>query len=139
MPGGELVDAGIAAQPEPLFVELPVLVPVRAVPLSGSVVALIGEADSDAIGVICPEFLDEAVVLFAVPLAVEEGDNLRAAIDEFGSIAPAAIDGVRQRNAFRIAGVPGVFSGADLGHRGFVGKGRDYGMVTTDDIGIQSK
>ena len=48
---GHVVDAGLPASHVPVVVELPQLVAVAAVPLTGGVVALVLEADSDPVAV----------------------------------------------------------------------------------------
>ena len=58
---------------QPLGVELPVLVPVRAVPLSRVIVPFVGEAHAKPVGTEEPQLLDQPVVKLAVPLAAQEG------------------------------------------------------------------
>jgi hypothetical protein len=55
-----------------------------------------------------PEGRIAAVVQLAVPFARQELHNLFLAVDEFGSIAPPAIDRIRQRNTLRITRIPAI-------------------------------
>src|SRR3979490_15751 len=96
------------------FVELPVFVSVGAVPVAGVVVTLVGEAYCDAGSVECPELFDEAIVEFATPFSGEELDDLFAAVDELGAVAPLAVYRVGEGYLFGIAGVPSVFGFADF-------------------------
>src|SRR5260370_26673662 len=100
---GQIVNAGVTVMHDAVFVELPVFVSVGAVPVAGVVVALVGEADRDAGSVEGPEFLDEAIVEFAMPFSGEEFDDFLAAVDKLGAVSPLAIHGVSQRDLFGIA------------------------------------
>jgi hypothetical protein len=55
-----------------------------------------------------PEILDQAIVEFVRPFARQEGDDRRAACEELGAIAPAAVLGIGERDPFGIPGIPGV-------------------------------
>ncbi len=92
----EIVDAGVAVVHDAIFVELPVFVSVRAKPVAGVVVALVGETDGDAGSVEGPQLFDEAVVQFATPFSGQEFDDFFAAVDELCAISPFAIHGVTE-------------------------------------------
>ena len=98
----EIVDAGIAVVHDALGIEFPIFVAVRAIPLPGIVAPFVGEADRDPVVVEGPEILDEAVLEFAIPFAGEELDDLFPTVDEFGAIAPSAVDGIGQRDVLRV-------------------------------------
>jgi hypothetical protein len=57
-----------------------------------------GEPNCDAILMETPKFLDQAVLMLRRPFAGEKRNNIFAAGNELGSIAPAGIDHVRHRN-----------------------------------------
>src|SRR5438874_1309012 len=82
---------------ETMLVELPVLVAVRAEPLAGVVMPLVGEAHGDAVAVEGPQFLDEPVVELLVPFAREELHDGLAPLQELRAIAPHAVRGVGER------------------------------------------
>jgi hypothetical protein len=84
-----IVDAGFATAHQPVRFELPLLVAVRAMPLSIRIVPLILKAHGDMIAVECPEILDQAIVEFVRPFARQEGDDRRTAFEELGAIAPS--------------------------------------------------
>ena len=65
----EVVDTGDAQPHQAVLVEFPVLVAVAAEPIVAVVMPFIGEADDDAVLVEDPDFLDQAVVELAAPLA----------------------------------------------------------------------
>ena len=107
-----------------MLVELPILIAVAAKPAAAVVVPLVGEAHGDAVLAECPELLDQAVLQLARPLAQQEGLNRLAALQEFGAIAPLAVDRVGQRDPRRIAAVPAVFGHAHFLRRRIECEGR---------------
>ncbi len=123
----QVVDAGVTFVHQSLLVERPVLVAVGAEPVARVVVPFIGEAHGDAVAGKRPEFLDQPVLLLALPLAAEEFDDPLAAADEGRAIAPDAVGTVGQRDALRVAAVPAVLGGADLLRGGFGGEGGKRG------------
>src|SRR5262245_46947006 len=88
---GQVVDAGETALHEALLVEFPILIAVGAEPVAGVIVPFIGETHGDAVAVKGPEFLDETIIQFPIPLPREKLDDGLAAGQEFGTIAPDAI------------------------------------------------
>src|SRR5262249_33099833 len=57
----------------------------------------------------CPYFLDQPIIELATPFAREECLDLLAAVNEFGAVAPDAVDGIAESDARGIASVPGIF------------------------------
>src|SRR5580704_3978379 len=108
----QIVDAGDAPPHQAVLIELPVFVAVAAKPAAGIVVPFIGKAYGDPVVMERPHFLDEPIIEFATPFAREERFNRLAAANEFGAIPPDAVDGVSERDAGRIAGVPGILGEA---------------------------
>src|SRR5207253_8419822 len=90
----QVVDARMAAPHEPVAVEFPVFVSVRAEPVTAVVVPLVREANGDAIAAHGPELFDETVVQLFAPLAPQELHDGLTAGDELGAIAPHALDGI---------------------------------------------
>src|SRR6266566_1427178 len=117
-----IVDAGDTHAHKAVLVELPVLVAIAAGPVATVVVALVGEPHGDAILPKRPEFLDQTVLELAVPLACQKRLDGRAALQEFGAVAPAAVGRVRERDASRIARIPCVFGQARLLRGGLRGE-----------------
>src|SRR3546814_9341566 len=71
----DIVDAGLAALHQALGVEFPLLVAMAAIPLAAVVMPFIGEAHGDVVAGIGPDLLDQAVVHFALPFALQPGDR----------------------------------------------------------------
>src|SRR5215813_5546454 len=94
----EVVDAGDAQAHQAVLVEFPVLVAVAAEPVAAVVMPFVGEAHGDAVFAERPDFLDQAVVELALPLARQEGLDLATSADEFGAIAPAAVGRIGERD-----------------------------------------
>src|SRR4029077_11673284 len=114
----KIIDAGVAMFHKPGGVELPVLIAVRPVPLAGSVVRFVGEADGNPVLAKRPELLDEAVVQFGRPLPCEKGNDLRATGEKLGAVAPATIHRVAARDLLRVAGIPVILGSAHFQNRG---------------------
>src|SRR5262249_54449944 len=90
-PDGKVIDAGDAQAHQPVLVEFPVLVAVAAEPAAAVVVPLVGEAHGDAVFAKRPDLLDQAIIELAIPFAREERDDIVAAVQKFGAVAPAAV------------------------------------------------
>src|SRR4030095_7065405 len=89
-----VVDAGDSPAHQPVGIELPVLVAVAAEPVAAVVMPFVCEAHRDAVVVKGPEFLDQAIVELAVPLARQERLDGAASLQELGAVPPEAIDRV---------------------------------------------
>src|ERR1700733_11436564 len=88
---GRLIDAGDARAHQTVFVELPVLIAVAAIPLAHVIVPLVGKPHRNAVVAKGPDFLDQPVVELPVPLAAQECLDCRAALEKFRAIAPATV------------------------------------------------
>src|SRR5829696_1822044 len=123
----QVIDAGVSLTHQPVLVEFPVLVAVGAEPVSRIVVVFVGEPDRNTIPCVCPQLLDEPVVELPVPFAGQKFDDLGPSLEDLAAVPPLAVNRVRQRDAFGIAGVPGILGGADLLDRGLLGEWRKRG------------
>ena len=99
----DVIDAGLATAHQTVLVELPLFVAIGAVPLAVGVMPFVLKANGDAVVVERPEVLDQAIVQLVRPFARQERDNRVAACKKLGAVTPAAVFGVSQRNANRIA------------------------------------
>src|SRR5271156_6053963 len=126
---GQIVDRSVPVMHEAVLIELPVLIAVGAKPVPRIVMPFVGKAHGNSGAVKGPELLDQTVVLLALPLARQELDDLFPSGYKFGAIAPDAVHGVRQRDPFRIARVPTIFSSTDLECRGLARKWGNQGWV----------
>jgi hypothetical protein len=110
----DIIDAGDAKPHQAVLIEFPVLVAVAAEPITAVVVPLIGKAHGDTVLTEGPHFLDQPVVQLAVPFARKKFLDGLAALQEFGTISPAAVGRVGERDAGGIAGIPYIFGLACL-------------------------
>lgn len=111
---GHVIDTCIATPHEPIGLEFPVLVSIRAEPISRVIVPLIGVTNCDPIAFMQPQLFDESVVKLLVPLPLKKRLSLSSAIGEFRSIAPLRIRCICQRDLGRIARVPAVLRQTDF-------------------------
>src|SRR5579864_2668445 len=110
----QVVDRGVPAAHETRSVELPVLVAVGAEPVVRVIVPLVSEAHRNAALPVRPDFLDQAIVELAGPLAPQELDDGRTAAEEFGAVAPLRILAVGEGHTLWITAVPGILGRAYL-------------------------
>jgi hypothetical protein len=110
----QIVDARIAKFHQAVGTEFPVFVAVGAKPLTAVVVPFVGVPDGDAVVGERPQFLDQPIVEFLGPLALQKFDYVLSADRKFGSIAPAALFCIAERHTLGIAPVPGVFRHPNL-------------------------
>src|SRR5215470_15508471 len=92
--GGEDFCSGDAGEPpahQAIRVELPILVPVGAKPMTAVVMPFIGEAHRNAVTCESPDFLDEPIVELARPLAPEKLYDFLPAGEELGAVSPDAV------------------------------------------------
>src|SRR5262245_32602622 len=120
----QVVDARETKPHEALLVELPVLVAVGAVPVLRVIVPLVCEAHGDAVVVVRPELLDQAVVELARPFACEELLDLFVADGELGAVAPLRVRRVDLSDSLGVARVPSVLGETNLLLRGLESEGR---------------
>src|ERR1700688_1679540 len=101
-----VIDAGLAAPHQSIGIEFPLLIAMAAKPIAGIIVPLVLESHGDAVFVEGPELLDQPVIEFSGPFAAKKIDDRCAALEDFRAIAPAAVFGISERNAFWIASIP---------------------------------
>jgi hypothetical protein len=92
-----------------------------------AVVALVLEAHRNAVFPEGPQFLSPGIVQLAFSLLAQKLHDLGAAGGELIAVAPQRILGIRQREPFGIAGVPGIFGRLTLLRRGLHVKRRARG------------
>src|ERR1700736_5042335 len=73
-----------------------------------------------------PQLLDQPVVEFPAPFALEKLDNRGATLKKFGAIAPTAVLSIGERDTSGIARVPRVLCAAHFLEGSFQGKRREW-------------
>jgi ABC-type transporter Mla MlaB component len=76
----KIIDARESQPHQAILVELPILVAIRAIPVSRIVVPFVGEAHCDPVIGEGPKLLGQAVVELFDPLASEKGDDVLSSI-----------------------------------------------------------
>src|SRR5262249_38616662 len=122
-----VVYRGMPVMHQPVLIELPVLIAVRAVPVARVVVPFVSKPNRDPIPVEGPQLLDEPIVQLSFPFAREEFNDRRTSLDEFGAISPPRVLGVGQSHLLWCAGIPAVFGHPDLLNRRLAREGRERG------------
>jgi hypothetical protein len=79
-----------------ILIESPVFVSKSAEPCPFRVVPFIGKPHGDPVAREGPQFFDEPVLVFSVPLPGQEFDDRLATLQEFVSIPPPAVRCVRE-------------------------------------------
>jgi hypothetical protein len=103
---GQIIDGSKPAKHKPVFIELPIFIAIRAVPLPGVVVPFIGEANSNPVPIEGPELLDETVIEFLGPLPLKESDDLGPAVEKLRTVSPKAVLGVPVCKLLRVSRIP---------------------------------
>ena len=83
----EVIYAGNAPAHKALLIEFPVLVAVAAKPAAAIIMPFVGKTHRDAVLLEGPDFLDETIIQFPVPLAGQESDDFLPALKELRSVS----------------------------------------------------
>jgi len=122
----QIVDTRITFLHEAVFVELPVFVAVGTEPLAFGVMPFVSKAHGDMVVRKSPKFLDQPILIFICPFALQECDNLFPSYREFRTVSPLAIDGISQGDFFRVAVIPAILCHAYLLGCGFMAEGWEW-------------
>src|SRR5271165_5146439 len=120
----KIIDARQPQTHQTIFVKFPILVAIRAEPVSGIIVRLVSEAHGNAIAFEGPKLFDQPIVQFFCPLARKKSNDLLPSNYKLGTVSPAGIYSVRQRHSFRITRIPAIFRQANLLNSSFTSKWR---------------
>src|ERR1700692_175376 len=97
-----VVDGSVPESQQAIFIELPVLVPVRAKPVLCIVMPFVREAHRDAVVGKRPQFLDESIVQLTLPLPGVQAAAFFASRHKFRAVSPTAIDRIGERHLLQI-------------------------------------
>ncbi|MNP34617.1 hypothetical protein D3C76_1279140 [compost metagenome] len=87
---------------------------------------LVGVTDGDAVVGEGPKLFDQTVVQLLLPLTSEETLGFFAIVCKLGAVTPFGVQGIGERNFFRLAGIPAIFSEPDFFNRRFASKRRKW-------------
>jgi hypothetical protein len=113
----QIIDARMTMLHHSLLIKLPVLIPIRPIPLPRRIVALIAEPHSDPIPTERPKLFNQPILQLPSPLAPQKFDDLFSARYKLRPIAPHAIHRIGQRNPLWITRVPTILGSTNLSNR----------------------
>jgi hypothetical protein len=105
----QIIDARMTMVHQTLLIELPLLIPIRPIPLPRGIVALIAKPHRDPTPAKRPKLLDQPILQLPGPLARQKRNNLLPARNKLRPVAPHAIHRISKRNPPRITRVPSIF------------------------------
>src|SRR6267378_7007564 len=120
----QIVDGSKPQAHQPVLIELPILIAIRAKPIPGVIVAFIGKAYGDTVSLERPKLFDQPIVQLFRPFASEKRDNFLPSVHKFRAVSPAGINCVSQSHLFWITRVPGIFCQSNLLNSRFACKWR---------------
>src|SRR6202022_1621160 len=110
----QIVDGSKPHAHQPVLIELPILIAIRAEPIPGVIVPFIGKPHGDTVPLERPKLFDQPIVQLFRPFASEKRDDFLPSVYEFRAVSPARVNGVSQRYLFRITRVPAIFCHSNL-------------------------
>src|ERR1700730_12203307 len=115
----KIIDARQPQTHQTIFIKFPILIAIRAEPVSGIIVRLVSEAHGNAIAVKRPKLFDPPILQFFSPLARKNSDDLLPSNYKLGTVSPAGVYSVGERQFFRVTRIPTIFCQANLLNRSF--------------------
>src|SRR6266404_507447 len=85
----QIVDGSKPPAHQPVLIELPVLIAIRAKPISGVIVPFIGKAHCDTAPLERPKLFDQPIVELFRPFSSEKHDDIFPSVHKFRAISPA--------------------------------------------------
>src|ERR1700726_2921320 len=85
----QIVDASKPQAHEPILIELPILIAIRAKPIPRVIVPFIGEAHGHTITLERPKLLDQPIVQLFRPFASKKCDDFLPSVHKFRAVSPA--------------------------------------------------
>src|ERR1700692_2147500 len=85
----EIVDGSKPHTHQPVIIELPILIAIRAKPIPGVIAAFIGKAHCDTVSLERPQLFYQPIVQLPCPFASEKRDDFLSSVHEFRAVSPA--------------------------------------------------
>src|SRR6202166_5346170 len=85
----QIVDGSESQAHQPVLIELPILIAIRAKPIPRVIVPFISEAHGDTVSLERPKLFDQPTVQLFRPFASEEHDDFLSSIHKFRTVSPA--------------------------------------------------
>src|SRR5580698_8669161 len=84
----QVVDGSKPQAHQPVLIELPILIAIRAKPIPGVIVPFIGKAHGDSVSLERPKLFDQSIIQFFGPFASEKRDDVLPSVHKFGAVSP---------------------------------------------------
>src|ERR1700751_3708488 len=84
----QIVDASKPPEHQPVLIEFPILIAIRAEPVPGVIVLFIGKTHGDTVSLERPKLFDQPIVQLFRPFASEKRDDFLPSIRKFRSVSP---------------------------------------------------
>src|SRR5580700_3402086 len=85
----QIVDRSKPQAHQPVLIELPILIAVRAKPIPGVILPFVGKAHGDTVSLERPKLFDQTVFQFLRPFASEKRDDFLRSVHKFRAVSPA--------------------------------------------------
>src|SRR5260370_42625279 len=96
----QIVDGSKPQAHQPVLIELPILIAIRAEPIPGVIVPFVGKAHGDTVSFERPKFFDQSIVQLFRPFASEKRDGFLPSVRKFRSVSPASVNCVSHGHLF---------------------------------------
>src|SRR5580704_3986654 len=85
----QIVDGSKPQLHQPVLIELPIFIAIRAKPIPGVIMRFIGKAHGDSVFPERPKLFDQPIVQLFRPFAPEKRSDFLSAIHKFRAVSPA--------------------------------------------------
>src|ERR1700676_2580652 len=85
----QIVDGSQPQAHQAALIEFPILIAIRAKPISGVIVPFISKAHRDTVPLKCPELFDQPIVKLLRPFVSEKRDDILSSVHKFRAVSPA--------------------------------------------------
>src|ERR1700676_1386243 len=84
----KIIDGSQPQAHQPALIEFPILIAIRAKPISGVIVPFIGKAHGDTVPLECPKLFDQPIVQLFRPFASKKHDDIFPSLHKFRAVSP---------------------------------------------------
>src|SRR5580700_2842003 len=85
----QIVDRSKPQAHQPVLIELPILIAIRAKPIPGVIVPFIGKAYGDTVSLERPKLFDQSILQLLRPFTSEKRDDFFRSVHKFRAVSPA--------------------------------------------------
>ena len=126
----QIVDGSKPQAHQPVLIEPPILISIRAKLIPRVIVPFIGKTHGDTVSLERPKLLDQPILQLFRPFASEKRDNFLPSVHKFRAVSPTSVNCVSQGHLFRITRVPAIFCQSNLLNSRFACKWRQRSALS---------